>query len=84
MLSIDDRHRIEQHAGQDDQNKALLDIVIKRREPAYGVLVDGLNTYGYEELANDLKCDSQEISQNAALVPVENEGIILIISACLG
>ncbi|XP_071123587.1 uncharacterized protein [Mytilus edulis] len=75
VLSIDDRHRIEQHAGQDDQNKALLDIVIKRREPAYGVLVDGLNTYGYEELANDLKCDSQEISQNAALVPVENEGL---------
>ncbi|XP_063417141.1 uncharacterized protein LOC134699481 [Mytilus trossulus] len=75
VISVDDRRRIEQHAGQDDQNRALLDIVIKRREPAYGVFVDGLYTYGYEELANDLKCDSQEISPCAALVPADNEGL---------
>ncbi|XP_076116850.1 uncharacterized protein LOC143084323 [Mytilus galloprovincialis] len=75
VLSVDDRRRIEQHAGQDDKNRALLDIVIKRREPAYGVFVDGLDTYGYEELANNLKCDSQEMTQSAALVPVENEDL---------
>ncbi|XP_063417169.1 uncharacterized protein LOC134699495 [Mytilus trossulus] len=75
VLSVDDRRRIEQHAGQDDQNKALLDIVIKRREPAYGVFVEGLDAYGYEELANDLKCDSQEMTQTAALVPAENEDL---------
>ncbi|VDI26327.1 Hypothetical predicted protein [Mytilus galloprovincialis] len=37
VISVDDRRRIEQHAGQDDQNKALLDIVIKMREPAYSL-----------------------------------------------
>ncbi|CAG2247617.1 unnamed protein product [Mytilus edulis] len=73
VISVDDRRRIEQHAGQDDQNKALLDIVIKRREPTYGVFVDGLDAYGYKDLANDLKFDSQEMSQSAALVPAENE-----------
>ncbi|XP_076080545.1 uncharacterized protein LOC143051537 [Mytilus galloprovincialis] len=57
VISVDDRRRIEQHAGQDDQNKALLDIVIKMREPAYSVFVDGLRNYGYEDIANDLKCD---------------------------
>ncbi|XP_076081059.1 uncharacterized protein LOC143051966 [Mytilus galloprovincialis] len=57
VISVDDRRRIEQHAGQDDQNKALLDIVIKRKEPAYSVFIDGLRNYGYEDIANDLKCD---------------------------
>ncbi|XP_076081055.1 uncharacterized protein LOC143051962 [Mytilus galloprovincialis] len=57
VISVDDRRRIEQHAGQDDQNKALLDIVTKMREPAYSVFVDGLRNYGYEDIANDLKCD---------------------------
>ncbi|CAC5392558.1 unnamed protein product [Mytilus coruscus] len=39
VISADDRRRIEQHAGQDDQNKVLLDIVMKRREPSYSVFV---------------------------------------------
>ncbi|XP_076116519.1 uncharacterized protein LOC143083993 [Mytilus galloprovincialis] len=75
VISVDDRRRIEQHAGQDDQNKALLDIVSKRREPAYSVFVDGLRNCGYEELANDLKYHSAEMSQSTTSVPVENRGL---------
>ncbi|XP_076080543.1 uncharacterized protein LOC143051536 isoform X1 [Mytilus galloprovincialis] len=75
VISVDDRRRIEQHAGQDDQNRALLDIVIKRKEPAYSVFVDGLLNYGYEDIANDLKCDTQETSPSTTLVSAENEGL---------
>ncbi|CAC5367953.1 KCTD2_5_17 [Mytilus coruscus] len=75
VISVDDRRRIEQHAGQDDQNKALLDIVIKRREPAYSVFVDGLRNYGYEDIANDLKYYSEEMSPSTTLVSAENEGL---------
>ncbi|CAC5426138.1 unnamed protein product [Mytilus coruscus] len=75
VISADDRRDIEHYPRQDDQNKALLDIVIKRRELAYSVFVDGLNIYGYEELANDLKCDAQEMSESATLLPAGNEGI---------
>ncbi|XP_063438208.1 uncharacterized protein LOC134719161 [Mytilus trossulus] len=57
VISVDDRRYIEHYPRQDDQNKALLDIVIKRREPAYSVFVGGLRIYGYEDIANDLKCD---------------------------
>ncbi|CAG2207293.1 unnamed protein product [Mytilus edulis] len=74
VISVDDRRCIEQHAGQDDQNKALLDIVIKRKEPVYSVFVDGLLNYGYEDIANDLKCDTQETSPSTTLVSAENEG----------
>ncbi|XP_076080566.1 uncharacterized protein LOC143051553 [Mytilus galloprovincialis] len=72
VISIDDRRRIEQHAGQDDQNKALLDIVTKRREPAYSVFVDGLRNYGYEDIANDLKCD---FSPSPTSASAETEGL---------
>ncbi|CAG2203164.1 unnamed protein product [Mytilus edulis] len=72
VISVDDRRRIEQHAGQDDQNKALLDIVIKRREPAYSVFVDGLRNYGYEDIANDLKCD---FSPSPTSASAETEGL---------
>ncbi|XP_076081434.1 uncharacterized protein LOC143052302 isoform X2 [Mytilus galloprovincialis] len=75
VISVDDRRCIEQHAGQDDQNKALLDIVIKRKEPVYSVFVDGLLNYGYEDIANDLKCDTQETSPSTTLVSAENEGL---------
>ncbi|XP_052065512.1 uncharacterized protein LOC127705231 isoform X3 [Mytilus californianus] len=75
VISVDDRRRIEQHAGQDDQNKALLEIVIKSREPAYNVFVDGLRNYGYEDIANDLKYYSEEISPSTTLVSAENEGL---------
>ncbi|CAC5404612.1 unnamed protein product [Mytilus coruscus] len=75
VISADDRRRIEQHAGQDDQNKALLDIVIKRREPAYSVFVDGLRNYGYEDIANDLKCYSHEISPSTTSTSAENEDL---------
>ncbi|CAC5410008.1 unnamed protein product [Mytilus coruscus] len=75
VISVDDRCEIEHYPRQDDQNKALLDIVIKRREPAYSVFVDGLRNYGYEDIANDLKCDTQDISPITALVSAENEGL---------
>ncbi|CAG2255787.1 unnamed protein product [Mytilus edulis] len=68
VISVDDRRRIEQHAGQDDQNKALLDIVSKRREPAYSVFVDGLRIHGYEDIANDLKCASEKMGPSTTSV----------------
>ncbi|XP_076080537.1 uncharacterized protein LOC143051531 [Mytilus galloprovincialis] len=75
VISADDRRRIEQNAGQDDQNKALLDIVVKRREPVYSVFVDGLRNCGYKELANDLKYNSQEMSPSTTSEPAENKGL---------
>ncbi|XP_052097573.1 uncharacterized protein LOC127732561 [Mytilus californianus] len=75
VISADDRRDIEHYHRQDDQNKALLDIVIQRREPAYSVFVDGLRNYGYEDIANDLKCDLQEISPITALVSAKDEGL---------
>ncbi|CAC5370300.1 unnamed protein product [Mytilus coruscus] len=75
VISADDRRDIEHYPRQDDQNKALLDIVIKRREPAYSVFVDGLRNYGYEDIANDLKCDLKDISPITALVSAEDEGL---------
>ncbi|XP_063436933.1 uncharacterized protein LOC134718366 [Mytilus trossulus] len=71
VISADDRLDIEHYPRHDDQNKALLDIVIKRREPAYSVFVDGLRNYGYEDIADDLKCD---FSPSPTLVSAENEG----------
>ncbi|XP_071181615.1 uncharacterized protein [Mytilus edulis] len=65
----------ERHAGQDDQNKALLDIVIKRGEPAYSVFVVGLLIYGYEDIANDLKWDSHEISSSPTSASADTEGL---------
>ncbi|VDH90115.1 Hypothetical predicted protein [Mytilus galloprovincialis] len=75
VISVDDRRRIEQHAGQDDQNKALLDIVSKRREPAYSVFVDGLRIHGYEDIANDLKCASEKMGPSTTSVPDEYKGL---------
>ncbi|CAG2221710.1 unnamed protein product [Mytilus edulis] len=75
VISVDDRRRIEQHAGQDDQNKALLDIVIERKEPAFSVFVEGLRNYGYADIADDLKCDSQEVGPSTTLVALEHEGL---------
>ncbi|CAG2194604.1 unnamed protein product [Mytilus edulis] len=74
VISADDRLDIE-HYPRHDQNKALLDIVIKRREPAYSVFVDGLRNYGYEDIANDLKCVTHDISPSPTLVSAENEGL---------
>ena len=76
VISADDRRRIEQNVGQDDQNKALLDIVVKRREPVYSVFVDGLRNCGYKELANDLKYNSEEMSPSTTSEPAENKGIV--------
>ncbi|CAC5416200.1 unnamed protein product [Mytilus coruscus] len=75
VISADDRRDIEHYPRQDDQNKALLDIVIKRREPAYSVFVDGLRNYGYQDIANDLKCSSEEMSPSTTSVPAENKGL---------
>ncbi|XP_076080539.1 uncharacterized protein LOC143051533 [Mytilus galloprovincialis] len=75
VISVDDRRRIEQHAGQDDQNKALLDIVSKRREPAYSVFIDGLRIHGYEDIANDLKCASEKMGPSTTSVTDEYKGL---------
>ncbi|CAG2210104.1 unnamed protein product [Mytilus edulis] len=78
VISSDDRRRIEHHAGQDDQNKALLCEVIKRGEPTYTVFIDALRTSGYTDLANELKSDGQEEGSSAAIVQtgnIENKGL---------
>ncbi|XP_071138919.1 uncharacterized protein [Mytilus edulis] len=78
VISSDDRRRIEHHAGQDDQNKALLREVIKRGEPTYTVFIDALRTSGYPDLANELESDGQEEGSSAAIVQtgnIENKGL---------
>ncbi|XP_063438358.1 uncharacterized protein LOC134719283 [Mytilus trossulus] len=78
VISSDDRRRIEHHAGQDDQNKALLREVIKRGEPTYTVFIDALQKSGYTDLANELKSDGQEEGSSAAIVQtgnIENKGL---------
>ncbi|XP_063398781.1 uncharacterized protein LOC134683422 [Mytilus trossulus] len=75
VISADDRLDIEHHPRHDDQNEALLDIVIKRREPAYSVFVEGLRNYGYEDIADDLQCATHDISHSPTLVSAENEGL---------
>ncbi|XP_052096542.1 uncharacterized protein LOC127731746 [Mytilus californianus] len=72
VISSDDRRSIEQPVRQDDQNKALLEVVNKRGEPTYSMFVDALRTSGYTDLANDLKCESHEEGSSAALVHTEN------------
>ncbi|XP_052065536.1 uncharacterized protein LOC127705238 [Mytilus californianus] len=76
VISADDRRDIEHYPRQDDQNKALLDIVIKRREPAYSVFVDGLRNYGYEDIANDLKCYSEKMGPSTTSLTAENKGLL--------
>ncbi|XP_076088218.1 uncharacterized protein LOC143058629 [Mytilus galloprovincialis] len=75
VISSDDRRRIEQHAGQDDQNKALLAVVKKRGESTYTVFVDALRISGYTDLADELKRHSHEEGSNEALEPPPNEGL---------
>ncbi|XP_063438433.1 uncharacterized protein LOC134719355 [Mytilus trossulus] len=78
VISSDDRRRIGQHTGQDDQNKALLREVIKSGEPTYTVFVDALRTSGYTDLANELKSDGRAEGSSAAIVQtgsIENKGL---------
>ncbi|XP_071122465.1 uncharacterized protein [Mytilus edulis] len=75
VISADDRRDIEHYPRQDDQNKALLDIVIKRREPAYSMFVDGLRNYGYEDIANDLKYDLDEMNLSTTSASTETAGL---------
>ncbi|VDI17083.1 Hypothetical predicted protein [Mytilus galloprovincialis] len=75
VISSDDRRRIEHHAGQDDQNKNLIELVNKRGESTYNVFVDALLTSGYTDLAYELKCDSQEEGSNEALEQLHNKGL---------
>lgn len=56
VISVDDRCAIEQN---DDQEKTMLDIVIKRGEPNKSVCIDVLmRNSGYADLAQKLKSDS--------------------------
>ncbi|VDI80061.1 Hypothetical predicted protein, partial [Mytilus galloprovincialis] len=72
VISSDDRRRIEQHAGQDDQNRALLNLVKKSGEFTCTVFVDALRTYGKTDLAIKLKYDPEEGS-DSAIGYVENK-----------
>ncbi|XP_076087747.1 uncharacterized protein LOC143058168 [Mytilus galloprovincialis] len=82
VISFNDRRRIEQHAGQDDQNKALLEVVKKRGESTYTVFVDALRISGYTDLADELKRDSQEEGSNEALEPPPNKAHSQMINDC--
>ncbi|XP_071122490.1 uncharacterized protein [Mytilus edulis] len=75
VISADDRRDIEHYPRQDDQNRALLDIVIKRKEPAYSVFVDGLRNYGYEDIASDMKCDLDEMNTSTTSTSAETAGL---------
>ncbi|XP_063412346.1 uncharacterized protein LOC134695085 [Mytilus trossulus] len=75
VISSDDRRRIEQHAGQDDQNEALLEVINKRGGHIYTVFVDALRTSGYTDLADEFKCDSQEESSCEALEQPPSKGL---------
>ncbi|OPL20723.1 hypothetical protein AM593_08835, partial [Mytilus galloprovincialis] len=75
VISSDDRRSIEQYVRQDDQNKALLEVVNKRGESTWTVFVDALRTSGNTDLANELKCDSQGEGSNEALKQPPNKGL---------
>ncbi|XP_063440026.1 uncharacterized protein LOC134721151 [Mytilus trossulus] len=75
VISVDDRRRIEQHAGQDDRNKVLLEIILERIDVTYSVFLDALQNSGYTDLADTLKCEIQESGQIATLASTQNEGI---------
>ncbi|XP_052080427.1 uncharacterized protein LOC127718447 [Mytilus californianus] len=75
VISSDDRRSIEHHVRQDDQNKALLEVMNKRRQSTYTVFVDALRASGYTNLANELKWDSQEESSSEALEQPQNKGL---------
>ncbi|XP_071150481.1 uncharacterized protein [Mytilus edulis] len=79
VISSDDRRRIEQHAGQDDQNEALLEVINKRGGHTYTVFVDALRTSGYTDLADEFKCDSQEESSCEALEQPPSKGMIWVL-----
>ncbi|CAC5412535.1 unnamed protein product [Mytilus coruscus] len=73
VISADDRRRIEEPAGQDDQKKAMLEIVMKRRERAYVVFMEALKDNA--DLANKMKHDLEDQSLIPKLALVENKGL---------
>lgn len=75
VISVDDRRRIEQHAGQDDRNKVLLEIILERIDVTYSVFLDALQNSGYTDLADKLKCEIQESGQIATLASTAKEGM---------
>lgn len=75
VISVDDRRRIEQHVGQDDRNKVLLEIILERIDVTYSVFLDALQNSGYTDLADKLKCEIQESGQIATFASTENEGM---------
>lgn len=52
-------HLVEHNKSQDEQTKALLDMVIKREGTTNNVFIDVLSECGYKELANNLKKESE-------------------------
>ncbi|CAG2231739.1 unnamed protein product [Mytilus edulis] len=78
VVSVDDRRRIEQHAGQDDQNKALVDLLMQRREPTYTVFVKALQKIGYQVLAENLKYESQDRDSSSGSSPIENKRLSVV------
>lgn len=67
VISVKDRHCIEHNKSQDEQTKALLDMVITREGTTNNVFIDVLTEYGYKELANNLKKESENKSQSSEI-----------------
>lgn len=54
VISVDDRRKIELDKKQDDQTKALLDLVIERGGATNNMFIDVLKECGYIQLADNL------------------------------
>lgn len=54
VISVDDRRKIELDKKQDDQTKALLDLVIERGGATNNMFIDILEECGYIQLADNL------------------------------
>lgn len=61
VLSIDDRRHIEQHVRQTEQNKALLDVIVERNSSTFRVFKAVLRESGYEDIAELLSCDPEDV-----------------------
>ncbi|CAC5420855.1 unnamed protein product [Mytilus coruscus] len=75
VISADDRRRIDKPAGHDDQKSAMLEIVMKKKELTYYVLVDALEKKDNTNLANKLKFEPQNLISSLESAQVEAKGL---------
>ncbi|CAC5366954.1 unnamed protein product [Mytilus coruscus] len=71
VLSIDDRRHIEQHVRQTEQNQALLDVIIEKNSSTFRVFNDVLRETGYDDIAQLLSSDPEDIILYSRTVEME-------------